>query len=227
MDTITQDTTSAAMDADLRTFIANPQFPCVGAKSASATGRLQVVSAHDIGRDCDDVAIHQALQAWVERYRANPEGLRSLAIVFGRAAPTSEATFERAMWARLQSLAQIDAARGYPYDPLVSRDPGDADFAVSFAGAAFFIVGLHPGASRPARRFAHPAMVFNLHAQFERLREQGLYGRMRDTIIKRDTQLAGHANPMLSQHGERSAARQYSGRAVGEAWTCPFRDPRA
>jgi FPC/CPF motif-containing protein YcgG len=185
------------------------------------------VSAHDIGRDCDDVAIHHALREWVERYRTQPGGLRSLAVVFGQPGPSDEAAFERAMWARLQALAQIDAARGYDYDSSVSRDPGDADFAVSFAGAAFFIVGLHPHASRPARRFAHPAMVFNLHAQFERLREQGLYGRMRDTIIKRDTQLAGHANPMLSQHGERSAARQYSGRAVGEAWTCPFRDPRA
>jgi len=108
----------------------------------------------------------------------------------------------------------------------VSPDPEDANFAVSFAGQAFFIVGLHPGATRPARRFAYPTIIFNLHAQFVELRKQGRYERMREQIIKRDIDLAGTVNPMLTAHGERSAARQYSGRAVSETWACPFRDPR-
>jgi hypothetical protein len=34
--------------------------------------------------------------------------------------------------------------------------------------------------------------------------------------------MAGTANPMLAQHGSVSAARQYSGRAVGADWQCPF-----
>ena len=70
-------------------------------------------------------------------------------------------------------------------------------------------------------------MVFNLHDQFERLREEGRYDRMRDKIIARDVALAGTPNPMLAQHGEASAARQFSGRAVNDDWQCPFRDPRA
>ena len=69
--------------------------------------------------------------------------------------------------------------------------------------------------------------MFNLHDQFERLREEGRYERMRERIIERDIALAGDANPMLARHGETSEARQYSGRAVGEDWQCPFRDPRA
>jgi hypothetical protein len=28
---------------------------------------------------------------------------------------------------------------------------------------------------------------------------------------------------MLAQHGERSAARQFSGRAVPDDWVCPYR----
>ena len=32
---------------------------------------------------------------------------------------------------------------------------------------------------------------------------------------------------MLERHGEISAARQFSGRAVNDDWQCPFRDPRA
>jgi uncharacterized protein len=34
---------------------------------------------------------------------------------------------------------------------------------------------------------------------------------------------AGSVNPMLAQHGERSAARQFSGRAVPDDWVCPYR----
>ena len=69
-------------------------------------------------------------------------------------------------------------------------------------------------------------MVFNLHNQFEALREDGRYERMREAILERDRTLAGDINPMLARHGESSEARQYSGRAVDDDWTCPFRDPR-
>jgi len=86
----------------------------------------------------------------------------------------------------------------------------------------FFVVGLHPRASRPARRFDKPTLVFNLHDQFVRLRESGGYEKMRKTIVERDIALAGSSNPMLSRHGEGSEARQYSGRAVEDDWQCPF-----
>jgi len=78
----------------------------------------------------------------------------------------------------------------------------------------------------PARRFPRPVLVFNLHDQFERLRAEGRYERMREAILERDRKLAGDVNPMLVRFGEASEARQYSGRAVGEEWECPFRDPR-
>ncbi|MBC8051242.1 MAG: YqcI/YcgG family protein, partial [Chitinophagales bacterium] len=67
-----------------------------------------------------------------------------------------------------------------------------------------------------------PAMVFNLHDQFEQLRSSGAYEKMRETILKRDAAVAGSINPMLSQFGETSEARQYSGRVVNENWVCPF-----
>ena len=65
-------------------------------------------------------------------------------------------------------------------------------------------------------------MVFNLHDQFERLREEGRYEKLRATILDRDVAVAGSLNPMLSRHGETSEARQYSGRDVGNDWECPF-----
>ncbi|HEX8417054.1 MAG TPA: YqcI/YcgG family protein, partial [Methylobacterium sp.] len=75
---------------------------------------------------------------------------------------------------------------------------------------------------RPARRFSSPALVFNLHAQFEQLREAGRYEKLRASILQRDEALAGSHNPMLARHGEVSEARQYSGRVVDPTWRCPF-----
>jgi FPC/CPF motif-containing protein YcgG len=68
-----------------------------------------------------------------------------------------------------------------------------------------------------------PTLVFNLHEQFELLRQSGVYPRMRDKIRERDEQLQGTTNPMVADHGEASEAGQYSGRRVGPTWQAPFR----
>jgi FPC/CPF motif-containing protein YcgG len=65
--------------------------------------------------------------------------------------------------------------------------------------------------------------VFNLRAQFEHLRAEGRYEKLRSAILSRDAALAGSINPMLARHGDASEARQYSGRAVDADWICPFR----
>ncbi len=201
-------------------------FPCVGAKSAAARGTLEIVRARAITSAWNDLQITHDLLEWSRRYKDEPTGLRSLAVIFDGPDSLSEHEFERAMWDRLQSISDKDVWLGQQPDERVSGDPEDPHFSLSFGGEAYFVVGLHPNASRPARRFAHPTLVFNLHDQFERLREQGRYERMRETIIARDVELAGTPNPMLERHGEVSAARQFSGRAVADDWRCPFRDPR-
>ena len=212
---------------ELLATIADERFPCVGAKSAMARGTLKTLVCHSLQSAWDDVRIHSELLEWAKAYREDPSGLRSLAVVFEGPVNLKEERFEAAMWARLQSLADKDEWRGQPYDRSVSADPSDPHFSLSFGGAAFFVVGLHPHASRPARRFPRPTLVFNLHDQFERLREEGRYERMREKILERDVELAGNVNPMLARHGEASEARQYSGRLVDSDWQCPFRDPRA
>ncbi|RPF72249.1 guanitoxin biosynthesis heme-dependent pre-guanitoxin N-hydroxylase GntA [Aurantiacibacter spongiae] len=213
--------------AELEEWIADGGFPCVGAKSALARGTLKVVTARDITSAWNDVAIHDDLLEWAHAWRAEPEGLRSLAVVFEGPRDLSETQFESAMWERIQSLADKDHWRGQPYDERVSADPGSPHFSLSFGGEGFFVVGLHPHASRPARRFARPTLVFNLHDQFEKLRMEGRYERMREAILSRDVKLAGDVNPMLARHGEDSEARQYSGRQVEDDWSPPFSDKRA
>ena len=214
------------LEAEFTTFIEAAEFPCVGAKAASARGNLTLVHARDLRSAWNDLAIHEELMVWAEEHAEDDGALHSFAVLFGGPDDLTEDAFERLMWERIQSFADKDAWLGQRYAETVSHDPEDPHFALSFGGKAFFAVGLHPHASRPARRFAHPAIVFNPHDQFERLREQNRYARMRDAIMARDEKLAGSINPMLANHGEASAAPQYSGRRVDATWKCPFRDKR-
>lgn len=207
----------------LQTFIEAPEFPCVGAKSALRRGKLKIIEARSIDSGWDDLAIHDAILEFAWAYRAEPTLFTSLAVIFCQSAPIDESAFEEAMWARIQSLADKDAWRGQTTDLRVSDDPDDPHFSLSFGGEAFFVVGLHPKASRPARRFDHPAMIFNLHDQFEELRRTHRYDKLKEAIVERDIKLAGSPNPMLAVHGTASEARQYSGRQVGAEWRCPYR----
>ncbi len=199
-----------------------PGFPCVGAKSALGKGQMDILVARDVTSGWDDMRITPALASTVGKYRVDRAIFRTLVVLFEGPTHLSEAEFERHLWARAQSLSDKDEWLGYRPDPSVSSDPEDPHFSLSFAGEAFFVVGLHPHASRPARRFETPAMVFNLHDQFQVLRDQQRYEKLRACILARDEALAGSINPMLARHGESSEARQYSGRAVGDDWKCPF-----
>ncbi|WP_267380900.1 MULTISPECIES: guanitoxin biosynthesis heme-dependent pre-guanitoxin N-hydroxylase GntA [unclassified Sphingomonas] len=203
-------------------FVDDRAFPCVGAKAALAKGTLHVLACNAIDSAWDDLRIHDGLLRFAEAYREQPALFRSFAVVFEGPDDLNEAAFEAALWRRVQSLSDKDVWRGQPYDGTVATDPESPHFSLSFGGEAFFIVGLHPKASRPARRFARPTLVFNLHDQFETLRAQGRYEGMREKIMVRDEAIAGTRNPMLARHGEASEARQYSGRMVGEGWRCPF-----
>ncbi|RVQ69367.1 YqcI/YcgG family protein [Croceicoccus ponticola] len=218
---------SGDISESFRDFVRDRAFPCVGAKSALSRGTLKVETCRSITSAWDDVRIHRELLDWAYAYRDDPTArFLSIAFVFEGPFDLDEKGFETAMWERIQSLADKDAWLEQPYDRRVSADPGDPHFSLSFGGEAFFVVGMHPAASRPARRFERPVLVFNLHDQFNQLREDNLYETIRETILKRDEALAGTLNPMLSRHGDSSEAQQYSGRHVGEDWQCPFRDKR-
>jgi len=203
--------------------VADPAFPCVGAKSALAKGGLQVQIARDITSAWDDLCIYAALSAFVGRLHERHSPFHSFAVVFSGSPDLDEAAFELALWERAQSLSDKDVWLGNAHDGGASACPEDPKFALSFAGEAFFLVGLHPRASRPARRFPNPTLIFNPHSQFDRLRQDGKYESMRRAILDRDVALAGSENPMLARFGEVSEARQYSGRDVGSDWCCPYR----
>lgn len=205
----------------LKTFIAEPSFPCVGAKAALNQGHLDIFVAGDLRDSAADASIIEALEKFAASVN-DDKVFASFCVTFPDTPPLSEAQFEAALWQRLQALHDIDR-RHSDWDPRVSSDPQSPDFGMSLGGHGFYVVGLHPNASRPARRFGQAALAFNLHSQFEQLKAEGRYDKLRGAISGRDAALSGSNNPMLAAHGVVSEAVQYSGRVVGDDWTCPFK----
>lgn len=201
--------------------LASQHFPCLAAKTAHARDQVTHVEAFDIRCGKDDCAVAEAIEAFATQ-RKPDHVFHSLVVHFLRSPLLTELEFEQHVFARLQGIHDVDRAR-FAWNDMVSADPASDQFSMSVGGKSFYVIGLHPGASRAARRLAHPAMVFNLHAQFEYLREQGRYDRLREAIIARDIELNGSANPMLAVHGQSSEALQYSGRHIEGNWECPFK----
>jgi len=206
--------------ASFDAFIADPGFPCVGAKSALNKKRIELAEYASL----TDPSVIADLCARLGSFaRENPDpGAVPISFVATFAGPVhDEATFERDLWKLLQAMHDHDRAR-FAWDPTVGSDPSGSDFSFSIAERAFFVVGLHPHASRLARRSPFPCVVFNFHNQFENLKASGKYQTMQAAIRSRDLALQGSINPVLARFGEASEARQYAGRAVEGAWRCPF-----
>jgi uncharacterized protein len=201
--------------------VAAQDFPCLGAKASQARHGLHFLGAHDIASARDDRRITAGLQDFAGRHGEHSLFV-SLVVLFPFSTRLSERGFEVALWQRLRAIHVIDREE-HGWDASVSDDPASANFSMSVGGKAFYVVGLHPDASRRARRFRCPVLVFNPHSQFEQLRADGRYGKLRQAIVQRDIAYAGSANPMLAVHGKSPEARQYSGRQVGADWVCPFR----
>ncbi|WP_031551228.1 guanitoxin biosynthesis heme-dependent pre-guanitoxin N-hydroxylase GntA [Parvularcula oceani] len=204
-----------------RDFIGGRDFPCVGAKSALGKEQLTHLVLEDMASEGEDRRLLRAFYGFVDNYRQNPALFTSFAVSWRGPRGLSERAFEALLWERLRALHRLDRGE-HDWDERVDPDPDSPHFSFSLREEAFFVVGLHDGASRMARRFSYPTLIFNLHDQFERLREEGRYQKLHDTIMARDEALQGEPNPMIARHGEAPAARQYSGRKVDEDWECPF-----
>jgi uncharacterized protein len=213
--------TPGDINAAFHAFVSDARFPCLGGKGALHRGGCTIGAYGELGAG-NSSALPAHLSAFASRLPAAGRKLLAFIAVFPSHQPADEAEFEQRLWKELQWLnGQDDPKTGW--DPAVSDDPDDPHFAFSFGGHAFFVIGMHPRSSRISRRFAWPALVFNPRTQFDRLRAEGRYDRLRDTVRARDIALQGSANPSLADFGERSEARQYSGRPTDDQWRCPFR----
>src|SRR5690349_8990293 len=158
--------------AAFTTFVADPEFPCLGAKAALNAGSQVLRVYQKLGaKECaTELARH--LEAFILSEARRAQAFATFVAVFREPRGVSEEQFEEVLWLGLQQLHEIDALR-YVWNANVSSDPADPLFAFSFASEPLYVVGLHGGSSRRARSFPWPTLVFNPHAQFKQLRRDG------------------------------------------------------
>lgn len=208
------------IEREFEGFVNHADFSCLAGKGVVHQLRHTVRSYPPLGTRRATIALAADLVAFTAPI-ASPTTLRAFIAVFPERAPRGELAFELRLWAQLQRLHEHDNS-GARWDQNVSDDADDAMFSFSFAECAYFVVGLHANSSRISRRFRWPALVFNPHSQFGRLRGEGRFARMQQAIREREIAVQGSLNPNLADFGERSEARQYSGREVEKDWKCPF-----
>ncbi len=195
---------AAHIESQFRAMIESAVYPCVGAKTALARGGVEFHLYPELGHPgqlCND------LGAFARRLpQTPPHHFVSLVAAFLEPRLRDEQQFHQLLWQTLGTLsAGTMKAKG------VSDDPGSPDYAFSYAGEPFFVVGLSPTASRYARRFAWPCLGFNSHRQFQALRKAGHYREVQKIVREREIALQGSLNPLLADFGEQSEAPQYSG----------------
>jgi uncharacterized protein len=206
--------------AALSDFVSDAAFPCVGAKSALNKGRMRFAEYESLGRGSDAADLCDQLQNFSSEFPDPGASPVSFVAMF-RDQVSDERKFETALWRHLQLMHEHDRVE-FTWDRSVDSDPASNDFSFSIGGRSFFVVGLHPTATRLSRRTPFPCLVFNFHDQFEQLKSSGKYQSMQTVIRERDVELQGSVNPVLERFGAASEARQYSGRAVDADWRCPF-----
>ncbi|MCU1536080.1 MAG: YqcI/YcgG family protein [Humibacillus sp.] len=202
----------------LEQMVTHVEFPCLGAKSVFRRGSARHLVLDDMDAQDTAAQLLEALAGFADDIEGEG-GFHSFIASFRGPIPSSEAAFERSLFALLQRLLDAD---DQTWAPGVGSDPNDPHFAFSVGGTAYFIVGLHPRASRVARRAPLPTLVFNPHDQFEQLRAEGRFERMRTSIRRRDIDLQGSLNPMVADHGDSTEALQYSGRPHAGGWEPPL-----
>lgn len=204
---------------EYKDFILTNQHPCIMAKTVFMMNKYHLKTYEDCEDDKCLTLLLEDLGEYLSSYNFETNEFESFLAVFPNLSVKSEIEFEKILWKTLQRLHELDDCS---WDETVNQDPDDSKFSFSLKGRAFYIIGLYPKSSRIARQSPYPTIVFNLHWQFEKLREMGTYKKVRNRIRKRDKRIQGSINPVLKDYGDDSETKQYSGRNVESDWKCPF-----
>ncbi|GGG56692.1 guanitoxin biosynthesis heme-dependent pre-guanitoxin N-hydroxylase GntA [Bizionia arctica] len=208
-----------SIELEYKNFILEKKHPCIMAKTLFMMEDYHLNIYESLENDIDLKKLLHDLEVYINQYDFDSNKFESFIAVFKNSNYNTEMAFEKAMWNGLQKLHELDDCE---WDSTVSKKPDDPNFSFSLKGKAFYIVGLHPNSSRLARQSPYTTLVFNMHWQFERLREMKTYKSIKKRIRKRDKKLQGHINPVLEDFGKDSETKQYSGRHVEQNWKCPF-----
>jgi FPC/CPF motif-containing protein YcgG len=207
--------------ASFRALLHDPDFPCVGAKSVVNQDSYRFGLYEELGSPAATAGLALDLLQFRREQDEMTGDFHSYVASFLEPKVLTAAAFEKRLWRQLGMLHELDK-QYFAWNSEVSQDPNDSKFSFSFAGGAYFVVGLSPANPRWARHFSWPTLVFNDHFQFERLRDEHRFDRLRDVIRERDTRLHGDAANNMADYGSvHSEARQYAGRSVPDSWRCP------
>ncbi|MEY9872149.1 FPC/CPF motif-containing protein YcgG [Streptacidiphilus sp. MAP12-33] len=207
--------------ASFRDMVMSDPYPCVVGRGLLRRGDYRFGVYPALGTEAAARAVAADLWQFVQDFPIRSETFASFVAGHDGPACPTEDEFEELLWRHLQLLHDLDREH-HEWNGKVGADPNSKGFSFSFAGRPFFIVGMHPGSSRLARRPERPTLVFNAHEQFDILRENGLMPRVTRTIRSRDLKLQGTLNPALALFdGDHPETVMYSGRLPEQGWTCP------
>lgn len=202
-------------------FLNERDFPCVAAKAALTRNHIKSFVASHMACPASDAEVLRFMYEFVDQYRASDQSYHSAAVIFRGPDATDEETFDALLWERLKALSILDKVN-YDHDPRVDANPEMPNYSYSLKSEAFFVVGLHSGSERRSRRFKYPTLIFNPHAEFEKLRRLNRFEKLKRVVRSRDMVYSGSVNPMLDDFGNSSEVNQYSGKRHSDKWKCPL-----
>lgn len=192
-------------------------YPCPIAQAVARHGGLSMHRFSSMRTDA--AAVHEAVGTWLSA--PHEFRFRSFVAVFPDEKSESIDEFHDDLWTCLSGMRACEPV-DRPVPPGTSDDVASPDFTFTIHGTPFFVVGLSPHSPRKARRTRVSGFALNPHQQFEDLRASNSLEAVKHASRARDMQFQGSINPMLSDHGERSAALQYSSMPVTSPSQCPY-----
>jgi FPC/CPF motif-containing protein YcgG len=208
-------------ESAIRELISQKDYPCIAALRSFHADEYQVGLYGELGTGKTWRDLRRDLLYFLKLQKKSASIYLTFWAVFSTA-DVDETQFERAMWEELSYLTSTES-KDVDWARREFSNPDSKDFRFSLEGSEFFVVGLHPSSSRRGRKFPFPTLVFNVFEQFEELERVGQYGPMVTQNRIRDTRFQGSPNPMVIEHGDSWESIQFSGKANGPDWKCPFR----
>ena len=212
--------TSAVIGA-FRGFVLNPTFVCVGAKAAvnHETYRLGVYDR--LASPEATAGLSRDLYEFLHEIGSEDHEFTTFIATFREPTDLEEIEFEKQLWehSRCCTTAMPLCTTGIRPSAVTrttrtSRSASPATPASSSACTR--------AARGCARHFPWPTLVFNPHAQFERLREAGKFEKMKEVVRQREEELEGSVSPVSADFGADTEAKQYAGREVEPEWHPAF-----
>ncbi|MGN9846588.1 guanitoxin biosynthesis heme-dependent pre-guanitoxin N-hydroxylase GntA [Nonomuraea sp. H19] len=209
------------IEAQLRALVLDGPFPCLGARSAFRAGSYLFNVHSELGSPVSLRSLAADLRYFRDVRRQMGDLYTYVASFLEPRMIRDEPSWDRLVWRVLQELHDLDDE---PWDERYSTDPSRADFALSFAGLGQLVVTLYPGASRYARRFAWPTLIFNPPEQDRaKFPSDEEFLAFQDRIRLRDSRLQGSVNSSLPPTLDDPQAPGFSGAPIGPDWRCPLR----